>query len=524
MKKTFCSVILCLFLIAGCAKQQPASAISKSISTSITSQEAELSSATDKVLENSDYKYIIEDGSINLLKYTGTAANVVIPDIIDGFPVKEIGENAFRNNSTIKSVVISDSVISIGASAFESCNALKTVAIGKGVEIINDFSFSNSAIEEIKIESNLKEIGRWAFDDCKNLKLITLPESVVAIGKGAFSKTKLEEFKFPSKVKSVSSFIFKAAVHLKKVTLPAHCEVIDALAFRYTGSLNELFIPDGVIKMSYAFEDCARELVLLYDNNPLVPQYAQENNILCFKRSEYNPVLTVELVNGKPLNDVKNLGISQEDYNLVKRCTPVEMEEVAKDDYYSAIWERTVDNSYISFRYNEGLSTETVTQKLSKTAALLYQCDITQFDSAKKSSYGTDYLDRMTDFAVYVASIFCLKVEGLDYYSKGITGLRFMYDDDAIAYFCGIFDFVPDFSLITGYSKQQWGIWYFPKELPELQTEVLSFSSDDETMEYTLEMSFNSENDNIVKTFSFKLVEHDTVSGPFYRVILTSIK
>ena len=99
-----------------------------------------------------------------------------------------------------------------------------------------------------------------------------------------------------------------------------------------------------------------------------------------------------------------------------------------------------------------------------------------------------------------------------------------MDDDDAIVYFCGIFDFVPDFSLITGYSKQQWGIWYFPKELPELQTEVLSFSSDDETMEYTLEMSFNSENDNAVKTFSFKLVEHDTRGGPFYRVILTNIQ
>lgn len=167
MKKALSIFALCLLLITGCAKQSVSGA---SMASTVTSEATSSSAASTPVLKEGDYDYIVQDGSVTIVKYNGTSENIVIPDTIDGLPVKAIGDSAFRNNSTLKSVVISDSVISIGTSAFESCSALKTVTMGKSVEVISDFSFENTSIEEIKIESDLKEVGRWAFYDCRNLK------------------------------------------------------------------------------------------------------------------------------------------------------------------------------------------------------------------------------------------------------------------------------------------------------------------------------------------------------------------
>ncbi len=89
----------------------------------------------------------------------------------------------------------------------------------------------------------------------------------------------------------------------------------------------------------------------------------------------------------------------------------------------------------------------------------------------------------------------------------------------------GLFDFIPDDSLVTGYSEQQHGIWYYPKELPKVTTEVLSFNGNLKDGDFILKVNFtDNAGDTCEKTFSYTLVQYDSVGGSNYRVILKGIQ
>lgn len=61
-------------------------------------------------------------GGIRIISYNGTDSELVIPETYDDYTVKEIGANAFKNNTILTSVVIPDTVVKIGSSAFAGCS------------------------------------------------------------------------------------------------------------------------------------------------------------------------------------------------------------------------------------------------------------------------------------------------------------------------------------------------------------------------------------------------------------------
>jgi len=518
LKKFVCFSVSIIFLILGCAKT-PANSQSESVasSTAASSQSSQAesympsSSATSDTdtKSNDEYKYKIVDGSVTIVKYIGSATDVVIPDTIAGLPVKVIGEGAFKENKTIKNLVISDNIITIEKYALFKCFSLESVQFGNNLEIIKENSFFDCLnLKQVTVNKKLKEIGDESFYGCNELETINLPESVESIGESAFSETAIKEFVFPSKIKVISRFIFCDS-DLETAILPEKVESIDAALGQ--SKLSALFIPDSVKSISdQAFNDCPRELVLLYDNNPFVPEFAEENNILYFKRSEYNPVLTVELINGKPLNDDKNRGISSADYNLVKRRNQTDVD----------LFMIYVSNEYIDFAEVE-LNNEIIKTKLSKTATLLYQCGITGFDPADIINADSDYLDKMAIFTIYSRS----KEEIEEEDEKGSTGVLFADDNKLYANYEIFFGTKPDLSKFTGYSQQQKGFWYYPKEFPKMQAEVLSFDGNLNDGLFTLKVKFTDDlGATCEKTFSYLLVKFNSVGGTSYRVMLKGIQ
>ena len=101
----------------------------------------------------SDFVYSLNSQStgIIILKYKGNEKNVIIPSVIEDYPVEEIGEDAFGDfvykGSDIESIIIPDSVVEIASSAFKNCKNLKAVRIGSGI----------------------RAIGMWAFKGCVSL-------------------------------------------------------------------------------------------------------------------------------------------------------------------------------------------------------------------------------------------------------------------------------------------------------------------------------------------------------------------
>ncbi|MCD7826979.1 MAG: leucine-rich repeat domain-containing protein [Clostridiales bacterium] len=105
--------------------------------------------------------YTVSNGKATITDCkTSISGSYTIPDTLGGYPVTEIGENAFYNCTSLTGVTISDSVTTIGFSAFSNCESLTSVTIGDSVT----------------------EIGESAFFNCELLKSITIPAGVTSIG------------------------------------------------------------------------------------------------------------------------------------------------------------------------------------------------------------------------------------------------------------------------------------------------------------------------------------------------------
>ena len=76
---------------------------------------------------------IRRDGNVQLDSYEGKDAHVVIPDHYEGKPVTTIADNAFSWLSSIRSVVIPDTVTSLSSHAFYDCDNLYSITVPRGV-------------------------------------------------------------------------------------------------------------------------------------------------------------------------------------------------------------------------------------------------------------------------------------------------------------------------------------------------------------------------------------------------------
>ena len=69
--------------------------------------------------QNIDYEYsVLDDGTVEITKYTGSEGKVAVPDEIDSKSVTKIGSGAFSRCAKLESITIPDSVSKIGNKAF----------------------------------------------------------------------------------------------------------------------------------------------------------------------------------------------------------------------------------------------------------------------------------------------------------------------------------------------------------------------------------------------------------------------
>ena len=116
--------------------------------------------------------------------------------------VRQIGNNAFAENSSLISVVYNASgdweqeySYAKISGLFKSCTGLEKVTIGKDVKFLPESMFAGcSALIKLNFEqkSSLKRIDDYAFSGCTALKNISLPNTLSYIGNNAFNGCKLK--------------------------------------------------------------------------------------------------------------------------------------------------------------------------------------------------------------------------------------------------------------------------------------------------------------------------------------------
>ena len=191
----------------------------------------------------------IQDG---LFKYDSTLRQIVIPDTVTG-----IGNNTFDHCENLQNVVLPSNLVTIGRMAFNGCTSFTEVIIPPSVKRIGDYAFAYLNITEIIVPEGVETLGAEAFQYCPHLTKAVLPESITRLLSGTFSGCiSLTDVTLSSQLTFVGSFAFYGCKSLETLSLPDTVTDIDIHAFVGCSSLTSFVIPPQVTQMSNMFKGC----------------------------------------------------------------------------------------------------------------------------------------------------------------------------------------------------------------------------------------------------------------------------
>lgn len=174
--------------------------------------------------------------------------------------VRSIGEDAFRDCSSLESVIFENTVLEkISDGAFWGCSALSSIALPDSVTEIERNAFFETGLRNIQFPEKLTLIGGGAFCNCKNLKQVQLPPQLKELGEGAFFNCEnLTQIQLPAQLNKLGTDAFRNCTSLDKIDIPAGLTQIEPDTFCNTG-LTSVTLHEGLTKIEDgAFHDCLK--------------------------------------------------------------------------------------------------------------------------------------------------------------------------------------------------------------------------------------------------------------------------
>ncbi len=204
--------------------------------------------------------------TLNGVKFTSNADNtaysvsgydstlpeaLVIPATVNGKPVTDIGDNAFKK-APITSLKFAEGtqVTVIGTSAFRSCANLTTIELPNTLTTIKGWAFfSCTSIETITIPASVTTLeGGGQFNTCKKLSTVVFrPGSkLTRLDDNIFNNDPLTTIDL-TPCKELKAIGISSLVNdkLTSMVIPASVETIEKNAFGWTSSLTNLRIEAG---------------------------------------------------------------------------------------------------------------------------------------------------------------------------------------------------------------------------------------------------------------------------------------
>jgi len=227
--------------------------------------------------------------NINIHNYTIRKGTKIITDGAFVIPPDEWTE-VFVNQSSIRKVIIPDTVVEIEANPFRGCRYLRQIVVNNTkFKVINDMLinfdsnrllayFGNGnrahipcwvntiAEDAFSFNVSLKHVDfnevvcieEFAFHDCLSLECISVPSSVKEIGAYAFAGCKsIREIYIPDSITSIEDGVFSGCSSLTDISIPNTITSIGVRAFEDCESFYEITIPNSVTNIGkYAFNGC----------------------------------------------------------------------------------------------------------------------------------------------------------------------------------------------------------------------------------------------------------------------------
>jgi len=213
---------------------------------------------------------VLVDNSLKAAVSPAPTGHFVIPDMLGGYPVGTIGDNAFTGCSNMTGVTIPDTVTSIGNSAFYNCSKLEKIGLPAGVTAIGSSAFSGcSGLVEFEVPAGVTALANNLLRDCVSLVRIEIPHGVTSIG----------------------TFAFLNCASLRSITIPASVSSIQTRALSDCSQLREVFFRGNTPAIGSPGS--------LYNNSPLVKNYVVAGSMGWDGNS--SSTILPSLWNGRPI-------------------------------------------------------------------------------------------------------------------------------------------------------------------------------------------------------------------------------
>ena len=219
----------------------------------------------------------------------GAFAGAGLISVTGGTSVKSIGEGAFKDTVSLKSVGnmgkritsiakeafkrsgitsfdVSDSQLSeLPSNVFRGCSSLKnfTYPVSGSLVTIDGMAFGETGFEEVTIPDSVTSVGTNAFYACMSLRSAHVGSGLTEMRTGLFNFCKnLEEVTFSDTLKNIGYKAFIDCVKLTTITLPDSVKSISDKAFQGCSSLTNINLPNGLTSIGYeAFRESGLEVL-----------------------------------------------------------------------------------------------------------------------------------------------------------------------------------------------------------------------------------------------------------------------
>lgn len=199
------------------------------------------------------FDYEKTSSEVTITAYTGSTGenvDVVIPSVIDGLPVTQIGSNTVAqhganmvrysifgapDSAQIRSLTIPEGVLVLKENAFRTLKVSEPLRLPSTIERLESGCFEYFDGEVIFSESgNLTYIGRYAFHQVRFVGTLVIPYGVKTIDGGAFYGVKTCGVILPDTVETI----------------------FDSAFYQPNGYLDKIFIPSSIKYISYPSAHC----------------------------------------------------------------------------------------------------------------------------------------------------------------------------------------------------------------------------------------------------------------------------
>lgn len=190
-------------------------------------------------------KFVFDENTNTITKFTGDETEVVIPTKINGVEVKAIGKMAFKGKK-IKSVVLNEGLEVIGNGAFAGVSTLEKINFPSTLKKIDDMAFVKTSLKELKLNEGLQVLGKRAFSNCSSLQKINLPNSLTKISDNAFEKCKISnDIVFGENLGHVGHKVFSGNGNDINISISKNGNKLFLHDELFLKNQNELNIPQG---------------------------------------------------------------------------------------------------------------------------------------------------------------------------------------------------------------------------------------------------------------------------------------